>query len=187
MADPEATTVHMGRMGLLEVEDKAEQTRQSRVAEGPESLTKLSNSGTYRRMCGLVGADIVMIPGHWFPRLSRVCSARPSSLGFAEFARLSLPLRARPFSPCGPSSLPGPPYSPRVLETTAPSDPPCSVLVPSSSVRRVCSLIEPLVIPSARRILPFACRVSLFFRALRRLSSCVVIVCRVRACSLVRR
>ena len=64
MADPEATTVHMGRMGLLEVEDKAEQTRQSRVAEGPESLTKLSNFGTYRRMCGLVGADVVKIPVH---------------------------------------------------------------------------------------------------------------------------
>ena len=25
---------------------------------------KLTNSGTYRRMCGLVGVDVVKIPGH---------------------------------------------------------------------------------------------------------------------------
>ena len=65
--DREAMVVRVGRMGMLEMEDEAEQSRRGR--EGPRLLTiseisPLLLSGTYRWMCGLEGADVVKIFSH---------------------------------------------------------------------------------------------------------------------------
>ena len=65
--DREATTVRVGRTGMLEMEDEAEQSRLGR--EGTQLVTiaeipPFPFLGTYRWMCGLVGAEVVGIFGH---------------------------------------------------------------------------------------------------------------------------
>ena len=67
MADREATMVLVERTGLLEVEDEVEQSRQG----AKDSVNRHGRKshlfpllGTYRRMCGLVGADVVKIFVH---------------------------------------------------------------------------------------------------------------------------
>ena len=65
--DREVMVVRVGRMGMLKIEDKAEQNQRGR--EGPRLLTISEISplllfGTYRWMCGLEGADVVKIFSH---------------------------------------------------------------------------------------------------------------------------
>ena len=67
MADREATMVLVERKGLLKVEDEAEQATRAlraRLAALAENLALFPLLGTYRRMCGLVGADVVEIFVH---------------------------------------------------------------------------------------------------------------------------
>ena len=58
---------HVDGTGLLEVEDEAEQATRAlraRLAALAENLALFPLLGTYRRMCGLVGADVVEIFVH---------------------------------------------------------------------------------------------------------------------------